>query len=107
MRSSSSIAMLAVFLLAQSSSICLPLCWAGVHHEIAAAPTHQHTAVKPCHSDSVRIEAPALPSLGTMLPTRWAPSLPSTRVVRLMSESPKAVHLRPLPGTDPPPPRSI
>jgi hypothetical protein len=100
-------ATLLLFLVAQPSTVCLPLCLLGVHYQVAAAPAHQHTHANPCHTDLVRVELPAAHSLGTMLPTQWVPSMPSIRVVAFETESPESFHLRPLPATDPPPPRSV
>ena len=98
---------LAIFLLAQPGSWCLPLCWTGTHYELAAAPPHQHPQVKPCHSDLIRIQSPAPESLGTMLPVQLLPSLPSGRIVAMETQSAESFYLPLLPSNDPPPPRPV
>jgi hypothetical protein len=105
-----SAATLVIFFLAQPGTLCLPLCLSGAHSPIIAPAAHQQPQAQPCHSGKlivVQSELPAFQSLSTMLPTRWAPLVPSIRVVALEIASPKGFHLRGLPPNDPPPPRFV
>ncbi len=101
-------ATLAAFLIAQSWAVCAPLCLLQGHAKIAMGASQYQDHVIHCHSDKViRSELPTLQPLGLMLPARWAPVLPSLRVVTLQPAPPAAIHPQQIPSVDPPPPRSV
>ena len=101
-------ATLAVFLVAQPWVVCAPNCLLHGHAKVAMAASQYQDHVIHCHSDKViQSELATAQSLGSMLPTRWVPVVPSLRVVTLDLGSPTLVHLQQVPSADPPPPRSV
>ena len=101
-------AALAAFLVAQSWVVCAPLCLLNGHAKVAVGASQYQDHVMHCHSDKVSpAELPAPELLGTMLPTRWTPVLPSLHIVTVELGSPSRIHLQQIPSTDPPPPRAV
>ena len=102
-------AMLAAFAVAQPWVVCLPLCQLQGHAMAAMATARHQGQVAHCHSaDAIRSGLPTAQSLGTSLPgLPWVTALTAFRVVALDFTPPAAVHLRPMPSADPPPPRSL
>lgn len=101
-------ATLVAFLVAQPWVVCAPLCLLNGHAQVAMAASQHPDHVIHCHSDTViRSELPAAQSLGSMLPARWVPVLPSLRVVILDLGSPTLAHVHQVPPADPPPPRPV
>jgi hypothetical protein len=101
-------ATLAAFLVAQSWVVCAPLCLLNGHAKFAVAASQYQDHVMHCHSDKVSpAELPAPELLGSMLPTHWAPALPSLHVVTVELGSPNRIHLQQVPSADPPPPRAV
>lgn len=98
---------LASFLLAQSWTMCAPLCLLQHHAKVAHSAEYQGHAMH-CHSDDLILsQLPSGQSLGNMLPARVAPLLPPLRVVAVRFVPPAPIHVQQIPLADPPPPRLV